>query len=162
VPTLPAIVVTANAAVRLALAASGLFFLVGLLTGVWKYCAIAAAEDARAPVYVDIAHRASLLYAFAALLLAQFAALSVWPTAVNFWATLAPLLFFAAAIAGYALHGLLRDTDNQFERPHRLGRVTLPSALLAAFMWTLIAAELGGAAVLVSGMVLRLYGGAAP
>src|SRR3546814_12404853 len=94
-----------SGAARLALVAAGLFFLSGLLTGVWKYAHIAQRADARAPAYVDIAHRASLMYAFAALLLAQFAQISAWPVAVHLWATALPLAFFALAIGGYVLHG---------------------------------------------------------
>ncbi|MGH8455857.1 MAG: hypothetical protein ACRETW_07805 [Stenotrophobium sp.] len=143
-------------AVRLSLVAAGVFFMTGLLTGVWKYWHISHSPQAQAPVYVDIAHRSSLLYSFAALLLAQFAALSAWPAWVNLWAAAAALLFFAAAIAGYIAHGVLGDTDNQFRRPHRFGTMTLPNALLLAFMLALIAAEIGGAAVLFAGMLRTL------
>src|SRR3546814_12192307 len=98
-----------SGAARFALVSAVLFFLSGLLTGVWKYAHIAQRADARAPAYVDIAHRASLMYAFAALLPAQFAQISAWPVAVNLWATALPLAFFALAIGGYVLHGLPDD-----------------------------------------------------
>lgn len=147
---------TVSAAVALALVASGIFFLCGLLTGIWKYLAMAGSDKAEAPYYVNIAHRSSLLYAFAAQLLAVFAALSVWPAPVNFWATLFPLLFFGAAISTYVLHGLLRDTDNQLARPHRLGAFTLPGLLLHGFMAALILAEIGGFLVLFAGMLKGL------
>ncbi|HEY9545035.1 MAG TPA: hypothetical protein VIR56_03445 [Solimonas sp.] len=146
-----------SGAARLALVAAGLFFLSGLLTGVWKYAHIAQRADARAPAYVDIAHRASLMYAFAALLLAQFAQISAWPVAVNLWATALPLAFFALAIGGYVLHGLLDDTDNQFRRPHAMGALRLPKHGLAAFMVLLVIAEIGGFVVLFAG-VLRAFG----
>lgn len=144
---------TLSPAVILALLASGLFFLTGLLTGVWKYLAIMRSEKAEAPYYVNIAHRTSLLYAFAAQLLAVFAGLSVWSAAVNFWATFFPLVFFAAAIFTYTVHGVLRDTDNQLAHPHRLGPVTLPGLLIQGFMWALIAAEIGGFLVLFAGVI---------
>src|SRR5690554_1398343 len=54
------------------LLAAGIFFMNGLLTGVWKYVAMMRNEKARAPYYVDIAHRASLMYAFAAILIREF------------------------------------------------------------------------------------------
>jgi hypothetical protein len=142
-------------AVRVGIVAAGTFFLSGLLTGVWKYVAIARSPQATAPVYVDIAHRASLLYAFAALLLAQFAALSIWSEPVNLYALSAPVVFFAAAIVSYVIHGILRDTDNQFRSPHRLGRWRLPRGTLPAFMGLLIAAEVGGFAVLFAGVLAR-------
>lgn len=143
---------------RLCLTASGLFFLTALLTGVWKYACMSRSTTATAPVYVDIAHRAALLYSFAALLLAVFAHFSAWSDAVNFWAAAAALAFFALAIGGYVLHGLLRDTDNQFLKPHRLGAWTLPPGSIAAFMAALVAAEIGGFLILFAGTLKTLYG----
>lgn len=143
-------------AVSIALLGSGVFFLTGLLTGVWKYLAIMRSEKAEAPYYVNIAHRTSLLYAFAAQLLAVFAYLSVWSECTNFWATLLPLVFFGAAIFTYIVHGALRDTDNQLANPHRLGPMTLPGVLIQGFMWALIVAEIGGFVVLFAGMIQAL------
>ncbi|MGH8444259.1 MAG: hypothetical protein ACREVL_03280 [Solimonas sp.] len=140
----------------LALVGAGIFFTSGLITGVWKYAHIARRDDAQAPVYVDIAHRTSLLYAFAALLLAQFAQLSAWSDIVNLWATALPLAFFASAIGGYVIHGWLNDTDNQFRRPQRLGRLALPKHGLAFFMVLLVAAEIGGFIVLFAGLLRAL------
>ena len=113
-----------SAAVRLSLAAAGVFFSSGLLTGAWKYAHIARAPNAQAPVYVDIAHRTSLMYSFAALLLAQFAKLSAWDEATNVIAAAVPLGFFGAAIFGYIVHGVLRDTDKgrEYAQQRLLGR----------------------------------------
>ena len=143
-------------AVRLSILAAGIFFSSGLLTGAWKYFCIVRSASAQAPVYVDIAHRTSLLYSFAALLLAQFAALSAYPAAVNLWAAAIPLAFFAAAIASYVLHGLLNDTDNQLRAPHKVGNTPLPRGSLHAFMWLLMVGEIGGFAVLFAGVLKRL------
>lgn len=143
-------------AVVLCLVAAGVFFLTGLLTGVWKYGHIARSATATAPVYVDIAHRASLLYSFAAILLAHFAALSAWDNTVDLIAAALPLVFFALAIGGYVIHGVLRDTDNQLLRPHKIGSMTLPQHSLAVFMGLLIAAEVGGFLVLFAGFLKAL------
>ncbi|MDB5987678.1 MAG: hypothetical protein JWR16_2731 [Nevskia sp.] len=151
-----AIVDLIDPAVRLCMLAAALFFFVGLLTGAWKYFAIAASPAATAPAYVDIAHRASLLYSFAALLIAQLVRLSAWSSTVNLLAAAAPLLFFALAIGGYLVHGLLNDTDNQFRRPQRVASVTLPHSALHGFMWLLMAAEIGGVAVLIAGLLKSL------
>ena len=51
-------------AVRLSLAAAGLFLLVGMLLGVLKYRRIMTSPQHRAPVYVDIAHRAAFLMGY--------------------------------------------------------------------------------------------------
>lgn len=123
---------------------AGLMFLSALLLGVWKYRQIAASPDARAHVYVDIAHRAALLYSFALLLVATFVELSGWATAVNLIAAGAMAFYFFAAIAGYAAHGWKRDTDNQFRDP-------VPGT--HPFMVSLIVAEIGGWLVLIAGFL---------
>ena len=58
-------------AVKIALLASGLFLLSGMVTGVWKYARTMSSPEHRAPVYVDIAHRASFFYSFASLVIAK-------------------------------------------------------------------------------------------
>ncbi|XID75410.1 hypothetical protein ACF3NA_02375 [Alkanindiges sp. WGS2144] len=138
-------------AVALAVLAAGIFLVTGLLTGIWKYQAIMQSDKARAPYYVDIAHRSALLYASSALILAALAYFSVWSDAVNFYAVLANVIYFALAIGSYVLHGLLKDTDNQFRQPHKIAKWTLPSILMRLFMWSLILAELGGTLVLLAG-----------
>jgi hypothetical protein len=143
---------------KLSLTGAFLFFLIGLLAGTWKYWHVARSDEGKAPVYVDVAHRAALLYAFAALLLSRFAALSLWPESVNIAAVLAPLAFFAGAIASYIVHGFLQDTDNQLRRPHRLGKGFISGAAIKLFMISLIIAELGGALVLGVGAGLRIWG----
>jgi len=124
--------------------AAGLIFLWALLLGVWKYRQMAASEEALAHPYVDIAHRAALLYSFATLLLAAFVELSGFATAVNLLAAFVPIFFFAAAIVGYSVHGWRRDTDNQFRDPVRGTH---------AFMVALIAGEIGGMLVLLAGFL---------
>ena len=119
-------------------------FLWALLLGVWKYRQIGESEDGLAHPYVDIAHRAALLYSFALLLVATFVELSGWSVLVNLLAAGAMAFYFFAAVAGYAVHGRRRDTDNQFREPvHGLD----------AFMVSLIVAEIGGWLVLVAGFV---------
>ncbi len=144
---------TAVNAETLCLLAAGSFFMTGLLTGWWKYRCIATSAEATAPVYVDIAHRAALMYSFSALLIREFVPYSPLSPAGTLWAVAGPLLFFALAIAGYVLHGILRDTDNQMRRPHQLGAGTLPDIAMQGFMWALALAEIGGFAVLLWGFL---------
>ena len=129
---------------RITLLLAGLIFLWALALGVWKYQQMATSENHLAHPYVDIAHRAALMYSFATLLLAAFVELSGWPTAVNMTAMLIVVFFFIGAIVSYAVHGLLRDTDNQFSHP---------VAGTHAFMLALIVGEIGGSAVLIAGFV---------
>lgn len=133
--------------------ASGLFFMTGLLTGLWKYIQITKSENARAHYYVDVAHRASLLYAFACMLLAEFVTMSAWSEQVNFWAALGPIIFFAISVEGYIVHGFLQDTTNQLRNPHKLGNKSIPAVLMSTFMWALAAVEVGGFGVLLAGFV---------
>lgn len=146
-----------SAATALAILSAGGLLMIGLLSGVWKYAAMSRDPRGRAPYYVDITHRASLMYAFAALVLAALAQFSVWSGAVNFWAVLVNIIYFVAAISTYAIHGILRDTNNQMRKPHQLGKLTLPSFLLHGFMGSLIVAEIGGTLVLLLGAWQRLW-----
>lgn len=141
------------AAESLAIISAGCFFLTGLLTGVWKYQQIHNSPEAQAHYYVDIAHRTALLYSFACLLLYQFVVISQLPARVEFYAVLAQIAFFAAAVFAYIVHGWLGDTDNQLRKPYTLGSRTLPAILMVAFMWSLIVAEIGGFLVLFYGVI---------
>lgn len=142
---------------QLCLLAAGLFFLSGLLTGLWKYRCMVRSPDASSPVYVDIAHRTSLMYSFSALLLREFVPYSPLGPAGTLWAVGAPLLFFALAIQTYILHGILRDTDNQLRRPYRLGGATLPGLAIHGFMVLLAIAEIGGFVVLLYGFLVSVF-----
>jgi hypothetical protein len=134
--------------VRITLLAAGLIFLLALVLGVWKYRQVLASPDHRAHVYVDIAHRAALLYSFATLLVAVFVNFSVWPAWVNLTAAAMLVFFFVAAIFSYIAHGLRRDTENQFEKPNGALRVA---------MTALIVAEIGGFGVLLAGFVVGQF-----
>ncbi len=129
---------------RISLLAAGLIFLLALVLGVWKYRQIMASPDHRAHPYVDIAHRAALLYSFATLLVAVFVELSAWPTWINLTAAMTVVFFFVAAIATYISHGMRRDTVNQFESADRALRVE---------MALLIVGEIGGFGVLLAGFI---------
>lgn len=129
---------------RVTLLLAGLIFVGALILGVWKYQQVATSEQHAAHPYVDIAHRAALLYSFATLLLAVFVELSGWATAVNLAAALVVVFFFVAAIASYVVHGFLRDTDNQFARPARGTH---------AFMILLVVGEIGGTVLLLVGFI---------
>ncbi|NTX51456.1 hypothetical protein HUA74_23765 [Myxococcus sp. CA051A] len=142
-----------NLAQKIAAFSAGGFLLAGLLFGVWKYLQISQSPKAQASPYVDIAHRAALLYSFACLVVERFVVLSALDDTIELIAVIAQIGFFAVGVSTYVIHGLLKDTDNQFERPHRLGRAVVPPAVMVASMVALIAGELGGFAVLFWGAV---------
>ena len=129
---------------RLTLLAAGLIFLLALALGVWKYRQMATSPTHLAHPYVDIAHRAALLYSFATLLIAVFVELSSWATWVNLAAAGVLVFFFLVAIGAYIVHGAKRDTTNQFENP---------TASLHIGMWALVVGEIGGFAVLLAGFI---------
>ncbi|WP_461665723.1 hypothetical protein [Gordonia sputi] len=131
-------------ATAITLGASGLVFLLALILGVWKYEQMRKSPDHLAHPYVDIAHRSSLLYAFATALVAVFVHLSAWPTWLNLAAAMVMVVFFVGAIGSYILHGMLRDTTNQFAREDPVLRVS---------MIALMVGEIGGFLVLFAGFV---------
>lgn len=124
--------------------AAGGIFLLALILGVWKYRQMATSAAHLAHPYVDIAHRAALLYSFATLLVAVFVELSAWPSWVNLTAAATVVFFFIAAISSYVVHGVRRDTTNQLSDPG-------PGFHLG--MWALIVGEIGGFAVLLVGFL---------
>ena len=144
-------------AVKLAILFSGIFLWIGMLTGVWKYLQIRNSAQSRAHYYVDIAHRSSLLYAPAALILAVMAYYSQFSETINLICVILNLAFFSFSIGAYILHGVLKDTTNQFKKPHQLGKVQLPGILMTLAMIGLIVAELGGTGILLWGAAHGLF-----
>lgn len=142
---------------KLCLTAAFVFFMTGLLTGIWKYWCMARSPKAAAPRYVDIAHRSSLMYSFAAVLLGWFASHSVHPDWLNTLGAVCALGFFALAIGTYIVHGFLRDTSNQLRKPYKLGASTLPSWMVHGFMVALIVAEVGGSLILGTGAMMAIW-----
>jgi hypothetical protein len=133
-----------NIAIKLSLAASGAFLLVGMLLGVVKYRRIMSSAEHRAPVYIDIAHRASFLYSFASLVIAKLLEFSPYSVRVQLFAAGVPIIFFALAVIGYAKHGFRDDTENLFSE--RNFDTTW-------FMYALIAGEIGGMIIVLWGFI---------
>ncbi len=138
-----------HTASRIALIASGIFFMTGLLTGLWKYLCMRRHPQAETPYYVNIAHRAALMYAFSAQLLAVFAAISVFADLVNTIAVIFPLLFFGIAIIHYVQLGLTTNSNNSLRDSPDKAKDYLILNILAV-------AEIGGFSVLLIGFFLRL------
>jgi hypothetical protein len=140
-----AVSLTLVPAAHVAVIGAGALLLLGMLLGVWKYARMRRPPGFAAPVYVDIAHRAALMYAFAALVLAALAQLSAWPPDVNLVAVAVNLAFFVSAIASYVVHGLKETAETQFRETN---------FFTTWGTWALIAGEVGGTAVLLVGAVL--------
>ena len=144
-----------TSATKLAIIFSGIFLWVGMLTGVWKYYQIRNTELARAHYYVDIAHRSSLLYAAASLILAALSYFTSLSDSLSLFCVVANLFFFSMSILVYIIHGMLKDTTNQFKQPHKLGQWSIPRWCMTFLMLSLIMVELGGTAVLLLGTILK-------
>lgn len=134
-------------AIKISLVASGLFLMTGLLSGILKYRRIMTSPRHRAPVYVDIAHRASLLYSFAALVISKLLEGNALPPAAQLVAAAVPLTLFALTIIGYITHGLKDDTDNMFSERN---------FITTWFMYLLIVGEVGGVGLIFGGFLYTI------
>ncbi|MCL5768811.1 hypothetical protein [Acinetobacter sp. ANC5681] len=144
-----------TSATKLAIIFSGIFLWIGMLTGVWKYYQIRNTELARAHYYVDIAHRSSLLYAAASLILAALSYFTSLSDSLSLFCVVANLFFFSMSILVYIIHGMLKDTTNQFKQPHKLGQWSIPRWCMTFLMLSLIMVELAATAVLLLGTILK-------
>jgi len=139
-----------STAACIALSAAGIFFMAGLLTGLWKYLCMRKDPQAEAPYYVNTAHRAALMYAFSAQLLAIFAGISIFPGWVNTLAVIQPLLFFAISIAHYVQLGLKTTSNNSLRDSSNKAKDYLMLNILAV-------AEIGGFSVLLLGFFIKVW-----
>ena len=135
--------------------AAGAFFLFGLITGVIKYQQIMASPQGRAHIYMDTCHRASLMYAFACLLIYQFVLISQLPDWLEMVSVVLLVGYFATAVISYFVHGIKQDTRNQLQLPEK-DQQTPVQRMIPLYMWTLIAAEIGGFLVLFYGVIIEL------
>ncbi len=135
-------------AIKISILFSGLFLLTGMLTGVWKYTKIMASPEHKAPAYVDIAHRAALLYSFASLVIAKLVEFSPFGNTVQVVIVAIPLLYFALTVIGYIKEGYLNRTENMF---------TERNFVTTTFMYSLIVGEIGGIALLVGGFIYTQF-----
>lgn len=134
--------------VKIALLCSGLFLLSGMLTGVWKYARTMQSIEHRAPVYVDIAHRASFFYSFASLVIARLIEFSPFSPAWQIAIVAVPLLYFILTVIGYIREGFLNRTENMFAERN---------FVTTWFMYGLIAGEIGGLLLILGGFVYTQF-----
>lgn len=134
--------------VKIALLASGLFLLSGMLTGVWKYARIMQSAEHQAPVYVDIAHRASFLYSFACLVIAKLIEYSPFSDFQQVLIVGVPIFYFILSVAAYIKEGFLNRTENMFAE-----RRLVPKW----FMYGLIAGEIGGFLLILGGFIYTQF-----
>jgi hypothetical protein len=137
-----------NIAIKITLLFSGIYLLTGMLTGILKYRGMMQSKTHEAPVYIDIAHRASLLYSFAALVMAKLLEFSPFPLWLQLLSTVIPLIYFSLAIASYIKLGLQNVEITQFNERN---------FITTWFMYSLIAGEIGGVFLIVLGFVMTQF-----
>ncbi len=145
---------TMSAAV-FAILSSGVFFIFGLLTGVIKYHQIVNSPRGRAHIYIDICHRASLMYAFACLLIYQFVLISELSECLELLAVALLVGYFTTAVVSYFVHGIKRDTRNQLHLNEEESPTVIHKAI-PWYMWSLITAEISGFLILFYGALVAL------
>jgi hypothetical protein len=134
--------------IKIALLASGLFLLSGMLTGVWKYAKIISSPAHQAPVYVDIAHRASFFYSFASLVIAKLIEFSPFSHGQQAILVAVPILYFILTVIGYIREGFLDRTDNLFAERN---------FVTTWFMYGLIAGEIGAFLLVLGGFIYTQF-----
>ena len=137
-----------NIAIKISLLSSGLFLLLGMLIGIIKYRRMLTTPEHVAPVYIDTAHRAALLYSFAMLVIAKLLEYSPYSLAVQLGATGVVLTFLTLTVFGYLAHGLSNKTDNMFRERN---------FITTWYMYFLIAGEIGGLSIIVWGFVTSQF-----
>ncbi len=131
-----------------ALICGGLLFLIALLAGIWKYVDVMKSPTHRAHKYVDTTHYAALFYAFACLLMAKFAELSVLSEAWNYTGVLLLCFYFLITVARYAQLGYLKQTVNQFNKRN---------FTTTTGMYLLIVGEIAGFLILFVGFLKGVF-----
>jgi hypothetical protein len=137
-----------NLAIKITLLFSGIYLLTGMLTGILKYQGMMKSKKHEAPIYIDIAHRASLLYSFAALVMAKLLEFSPFPIWLQLLSTVIPLIYFTLAIASYIKLGLQNVETTQFSERN---------FITTWFMYSLIAGEIGGVFLIVIGFIYTQF-----
>lgn len=139
-----------NPAVKLSLLSSGIFLLLGMLIGILKYQRMLSTPEHMAPVYINIAHRAALLYSFAMLVVAALLEHGNGSLKLQLGATLSLLLFLSLTVIGYLAHGLSNKTDNMFRERNWI---------TTWYMYLLIVGEIGGLSIILWGFISAQFGG---
>ena len=131
-----------NLAVKISILFAGLYLLVGMLTGVWKYAAIMKSENHKSSMYIDIAHRNALLFSFACLVIAKLMEFSPFSPVIQLVITLIPLFYFSLTTINQIKEGFSGRTETIFKERN---------FSTTWFMYGLIAGEIGSISLMVIG-----------
>ena len=142
-----------NLSMKIALLFSVIFFMTGLVTGLWKYRRIMSSPDRTAPPYVSTAHRSSFTYSFAALLVSILLGQNPYPGWLNMTITVTLMAFFSITMISYIACGLEGITGSQFAEPPAVGG----EAGRRLLMIVLTCAEIIGFGLLAAGFIVRAF-----
>lgn len=137
-----------NIAVKISLTAAGFYLLAGMIIGVIKYRKTIQSAEHRAPVYIDIAHRAAFLYSFAALVIAKLLEENALAEIILISAAIIVLIFFSLTILGYLTTGFANQTDNLFRERN---------FTTTWFIYALIFGEIGGFSIIFGGFLTKIF-----
>jgi hypothetical protein len=129
-------------AVKISILFAGLYLLIGMLTGVWKYAAMMKSENHKSSMYIDIAHRNALLFSFACLVIAKLMEFSPFSPVMQLVITLIPLFYFSLTTINQIKEGFAGRTETIFKE--RNFSTTL-------FMYGLIIGEIGCISLMIIG-----------
>ncbi len=130
--------------VKILILFAGVFLLVGMLTGVWKYATIMKSEASKSSMYVDIAHRNALLFSFACLVMAKLMEFNPFSSAIQLTIVLIPLFYFSLTTINQIKEGLAGRTETIFK--DRNFSTTW-------FTYGLIVGEVGSISLMIVGFV---------
>jgi len=133
-----------NPVIKLCLMCSGIFLLFGMIAGVLKYKQIMKSPTNRASAYINIAHVASFLYSFAAIVMAELLRYSPYSLTRQMWMAGIPLFCFALTIGQYFRLGLVNKIDNQFKERNFTNTFGMD---------LIIAGEIGGVSLILWGFI---------
>lgn len=142
-----------NTSMKIALLFSSLFFMTGLVTGVWKYRLIKKSPVRTAPLYVNITHRSSFTYSFAALLVSILLGRNPYPGWLNMTITATLMTFFSITMISYIANGIKGMNESQFASPPAIGGESGRDL----FMTALIVAEIMAFGLLTAGFIIRSF-----
>ena len=134
--------------IKISVLFAGLFLLVGLLTGVWKYALIMKSENHKAPMYVDIAHRNALLFSFACLVIAKLMESSPFSPTIQMVITLIPLFYFSLTTINQIKEGAAGRNETIFKERN---------FSTTWFMYGLIAGEVGSILLMIIGFIYTQF-----
>jgi len=133
---------------KLAILFSGLFLLIGMLTGVWKYASMMKSEKHKAPIYVDIAHRNALLFSFACLVIAKLMEFSPFSPAIQLTITVIPLFYFSLTTINQIKEGAAGRNETIFKERN---------FSTTWFTYGLIVGEVGSILLMIVGFVYAQF-----